>query len=64
MKPDRAIYTAAAELAGCRPEEVFFVDDLPENVVGARAAGFDAEVFTDVRTLVGDLRRRGVRFNY
>ena len=64
MKPDPAIYLAAAKLAGCRPKEIFFVDDLPENVAGARAAGFDAELFTDVRTLVSDLWRRGLRFNY
>jgi FMN phosphatase YigB (HAD superfamily) len=64
MKPDAAIYLAAAEMAGCRPDEVFFVDDLAENVAGARAAGFDAVQFTSAEALAEDLRKRGVAFNY
>ncbi len=35
MKPDAGIFRAAAELAGRRPEEIFFVDDLPQHVAGA-----------------------------
>ena len=36
MKPDAAIFQAAAGLCGHRPEEIFFVDDLPGHVAGAR----------------------------
>jgi glucose-1-phosphatase len=64
MKPAAAIYKAAIELAGVRPEEVFFVDDLPEHVAGARAAGLDAVQFTTVQALAADLRHRGIRCNY
>jgi glucose-1-phosphatase len=64
MKPDAAIFQTAADLAGFRPEEIFFVDDLAENVAGARAAGFDAVQFTSAAQLANDLRQRGVRFNY
>ena len=64
VKPDVAVFHAAAELAGHRPEDIFFVDDRIEHVVGAQAAGFDAVEFTTVEALAGDLRRRGVRFNY
>lgn len=64
MKPDRAIFQAAADLAGCRPEEIFFVDDLPEHVAGARAAGFDAIQFASAERLAAELRNRGLRFNY
>jgi glucose-1-phosphatase len=64
MKPDAAIFHAAAELCGCRAEEIFFVDDLPGHVEGARAAGFDAVQFTSAAALSADLRRRGIRFNY
>jgi FMN phosphatase YigB (HAD superfamily) len=64
MKPDAAIYRGAAELADCRPEHIFFVDDMAVNVEGALAAGFDAVQYTDTRSLVADLRRRGVTFNY
>jgi putative hydrolase of the HAD superfamily len=64
MKPHAEIYRAAADLAGFRPEEVFFVDDLAENVEGALAAGVDAVQFTSAAQLAHDLRQRGVRFNY
>jgi glucose-1-phosphatase len=60
MKPDRAIYEIAAERAGASPCEVFFVDDRVENVVGAKAAGIDAVLFTDAEQLAADLRQRGV----
>ncbi|MCX7426875.1 MAG: HAD family phosphatase, partial [Planctomycetia bacterium] len=45
VKPERAIFLAAAELAGCQPDEIFFVDDTPGHVEGARAAGYDAVAF-------------------
>ncbi len=64
MKPDAGIYHAAAELAGCRPGEIFFVDDREEHVAGAREFGFDAVQYTSTRELVTQLRQRGVRFNY
>ncbi|MBN2021779.1 MAG: HAD family phosphatase [Pirellulales bacterium] len=64
MKPDREIFLAAAELADEPPEAIFFVDDTPGHVEGARAAGFDAVVYTTTPQLVADLRRRGARFNY
>jgi glucose-1-phosphatase len=64
VKPDAAIFQAAAELAGCRLEEMFFVDDIAGHVAGARAAGLDAVQFTEARALAEDLRRRGVRFNF
>jgi len=64
VKPDAAIFHAAAELAGCRPEEIFFVDDIAGHVAGARAVGFDAVQFTTAEGLASDLRQRGIRFNY
>jgi glucose-1-phosphatase len=63
-KPDRAIYEQAARQAGVAPEDVFYVDDMPANVEGARAAGFDAVLFTSAAQYAEDLRSRGVRFNY
>ena len=64
VKPNAAIYHAAAELAGHDPENIFFVDDRPEHVAGARAAGFDTVQFTTAAALADELRQRGVRFNY
>ena len=63
-KPDLKIYEAAAEKAGLAPEEIFFVDDMPENVAGAKSAGFDAVQYTTTPALVSDLQKRGVRFKY
>ena len=64
VKPEAAIFRAAADLAGVRPEEIFFVDDMAEHVARARAVGFDAVQFTTAAALAAELRRRGVRFNY
>ncbi len=64
VKPFAGIYQSAAKAAGCLPSEIFFVDDLMENVEGAREAGIDAVLYTDVPNLVADLRRRKVRFAY
>jgi putative hydrolase of the HAD superfamily len=64
LKPEPAIYRAAAELAQVSPQEIFFVDDREENVVGARDAGFDAVQYTTALELAEQLRRRGVRMNY
>jgi len=60
MKPDPAIYHAAAAQAGCRPDEVFFVDDRLENVEGAWRAGLDAVLYTTAEQLARDLHTRGV----
>jgi putative hydrolase of the HAD superfamily len=39
-KPDRAVFTAALEVAGCEPDEAFHVGDSPHgDVQGALAAG-------------------------
>jgi glucose-1-phosphatase len=64
LKPEAAIFHAAAKLAGVRPEEIFFVDDIAGHVAGARAVGFDAVQFTTAAALAGELRQRGIRCNY
>jgi len=60
MKPDRAIYDVAIRRAGVAPEEMFFVDDRPENVVGAQAVGIDAVQFTEFDQFEADLHARGI----
>jgi glucose-1-phosphatase len=64
VKPDAAIFRAAAEMAGYRPEEIFFVDDIAGHVAGANAVGIDAVQFTTAEKLARDLRERGIGFNY
>lgn len=64
LKPQPEFYAAATDRAGVRPEEIFFVDDLEENVVGARAFGWQAERYTTTAKLAADLRARGVVLSY
>lgn len=60
MKPHPRIYEAAAQQAGVAADSIFFCDDIPAHVEAARAAGWDAEVFTGARQLVEQLAARGV----
>ena len=60
MKPDPAIYELAAGLAGVPADRIFFCDDIPAHVTAARAAGWDAEVFTTAAALIDALDRRGI----
>jgi putative hydrolase of the HAD superfamily len=64
IKPEPAIYQAAAQLAGVAPGDIFFTDDVVGNVEGARDVGFDAVQYTSTAQLVIDLHLRGVEFNY
>ena len=54
LKPERGIYELALRAAGAVPEDCLFVDDNPENVEGARAAGLSSFVFAGA----GDFRDR------
>lgn len=60
MKPAPQIYEAAIAMAGCRPEECFFTDDVAENIEGARRSGIDAVLFESPEKLERDLLSRGV----
>jgi putative hydrolase of the HAD superfamily len=60
IKPHAAFYHACAEAAGAPPAECVFIDDLPENVDGARAAGLEGIVFRDVPGLLDALSKLGV----
>ncbi|MCI0359920.1 MAG: HAD family phosphatase [Planctomycetaceae bacterium] len=64
MKPARKIYLDAARLAGVPPEEIFYTDDRPENVAGAKEAGFDAVQFTTPAALARELLKRGIVVNH
>lgn len=45
-KPDQAVYLALLDSYGADPADVFFADDLPENVAGAASLGITAHLFT------------------
>lgn len=60
-KPDLALYQRAIDIVGGPPERILFIDDRPENVAGAEAAGLAALRFTGADALRDELNRlRGV----
>ena len=62
MNPQPEIYLEAARQAGVAPEEIFYVDDLPANIEGAKRVGFDAVLlskFCNVALPVRSTRLRG-----
>jgi hypothetical protein len=62
LKPDPAIYRAAARLAGSEPAECVFIDDMEENVKGAAAAGLAGIRYAPETDLAAELRKLGLRF--
>lgn len=62
-KPDRRIYHLAAERIGVAPAACVHIDDLEQNVQGAREAGFQAVHYTgDYPSLERELRSLGVEW--
>lgn len=62
MKPAPEIYHAAIARADCRAGECLFIDDLPENIEGARREGMDGIVFENDVQLKAELELRGIRW--
>lgn len=59
-KPDPGAFRAVASALGTTPERCLFVDDTMPNVEGARAAGMQAEAFTDLDGLRSLLEQAGL----
>ena len=59
MKPSAEFYRACVAAAGVPAASCVFIDDLIENVEGARRAGLEAIQFVDTTTLIAELRRFG-----
>ncbi|RUT96844.1 HAD family phosphatase [Mesorhizobium sp. USDA-HM6] len=60
IKPDQAIYDHHAAAFGLEPAATLFIDDSQKNVDGAKAAGWQAVLFTDAKALKADLERLGI----
>ena len=61
VKPQAAIYRIALEQFRLRPEECLFIDDMEQNIQGARAVGIPGFLFTgDAAALGRCLREQGV----
>ncbi|MBZ9739207.1 MULTISPECIES: HAD family hydrolase [unclassified Mesorhizobium] len=61
IKPDRDIYDHHVAAFGLEPSATLFIDDSQKNVDGAKAAGWQAVLFTDAGTLKADLERFGIK---
>jgi putative hydrolase of the HAD superfamily len=60
IKPSAAFYLACAEAAEADPADCVFIDDLAENVEGARAAGLLGVLYQSTEGLIADLSGLGV----
>jgi putative hydrolase of the HAD superfamily len=59
-KPDPEVYRLACERLATKPKHVFFVDDSPGHVDGAREAGIRSCLFVDAVLLADSLRAEGL----
>jgi epoxide hydrolase-like predicted phosphatase len=62
-KPDPKIYKYAIKKAGCKPKEILFIDDGRNNVRAASELGINAIRYTDIKTLIEDLKNYKIRLN-
>jgi putative hydrolase of the HAD superfamily len=59
-KPRPGFFKHCLRYAGCPPERCVFIDDLPANVAGAVACGWQGIVYTSFDALCSELRKLGV----
>jgi glucose-1-phosphatase len=60
MKPAREFFEACVQAAGRPAPSCIFIDDIAENVEGARSAGLAAIRYADTPSLIIELRQSGV----
>lgn len=60
VKPASEFFDACVRAAGVPAGSCLFIDDIPENVEGARRAGLRSILYTDTPALIAGLRRSGV----
>lgn len=61
LKPEPKIYEHVLTKISCPPSGIFFVDDVKQNIEGAKAVGLDAVIYEGEHKLRQDLRERHVR---
>ncbi len=59
-KPDEEIFQYAIQKAGCKPEEIVFIDDGLNNIRSARELGILGIKFTNNEELINELKKLSV----
>ena len=59
-KPHKEIFLTAAKLAGTRPENSIFIDDMAENIYAAIEVGFTGIQYFSPEQLIEDLTQLGI----
>ncbi|MBC7863822.1 MAG: HAD family phosphatase [Bacteroidia bacterium] len=59
-KPEKEIYQAAIDFLGMNPQEIIFLDDLPENIKAANEMGITGIQVFSFEQMKGELKERGV----
>ncbi len=62
-KPDKAIFDAALELGDAKPEESFYIDDIPEYVDAAKSYGIHSHAFTGAKDLIDALEKQNINLS-
>ena len=60
IKPEEVIYKKVIEFYNCKPQELFYIDDLEWNVEAARKLGIESVVFTTPEQLRIDLKNTAI----
>ncbi len=62
-KPEKRIFDHTIEKAGCKPEEILFIDDGLNNVVSAKKLGIIGIHFSTAKDLIEELRKLGIKID-
>ena len=57
IKPEKEIYLRLREKYGLKPSECLFTDDRMVNVLGAKAIGMEAVLFTTPKEYIFEIER-------
>ena len=59
-KPEKKIYQLACETAKVDPESCVFIDDLKDNIIGAKRAGLNGIHYRNTNNLLNELKRYNI----
>jgi putative hydrolase of the HAD superfamily len=60
-KPDPKVFKLAIKKAGCKPEEILFVDDGFNNIRSAKEVGLNTIRYIGMDNLITELENYGIR---